>query len=551
MGKEQHIAALESIEGGVLHEIYRWMKSWIRMTSGLAVDLPSDVRSVESEMAKVPRIFWINGFAGTGKTTIAHSVAQKCKDRRILGASFFCSRDDINASDPKLVFTSISDQLGQFHAPFQQEISRVHHAHPGLRYSSVSNQLEELLVKPLNVVRDNFPHCVIILDALDECRDDNSTSIILSSLSRHIDTLAPLKFLVTGRPETRIIHGFRLPKLRPATERLDLHEVKLEVVEHDIEYFLTVRLGDVRLQFGVSDLWPATQDVQALTRLSAGLFIFASTAVKFIEDPKYSDPKGQLAVLLENVIINEDSSPHRRLDLLYMQVLTTAFPDISTDLSERLKNILGTIALAQYPLALADIGQLLNLDVDIIRSSLLYLGSVLSIPETNNDRIRFIHPSFFDFILDPTRCTDLRFVVDPQTQHALLTEGCLQIMKALKRDICKIGSPSKLDIEVEDLVDRIAQHIPPYLQYACRNWHYHLSHCPLSDALLELFREFCSHSLLHWVEVCSLLGDFRNAIIGLDAVCQLVLVRVFHLTQKYTESFAYSQFQLHLIFIHC
>src|SRR6266576_4645838 len=37
-------------------------------------------------------IFWLNGLAGTGKSTIARTVARRYFDQKCLGASFFFSR---------------------------------------------------------------------------------------------------------------------------------------------------------------------------------------------------------------------------------------------------------------------------------------------------------------------------------------------------------------------------------------------------------------------------------------------------------------------------
>jgi len=37
-------------------------------------------------------IFWLNGMAGTGKHTIARTVAHSCTNQKRLGASFFFSR---------------------------------------------------------------------------------------------------------------------------------------------------------------------------------------------------------------------------------------------------------------------------------------------------------------------------------------------------------------------------------------------------------------------------------------------------------------------------
>lgn len=406
--------------------------------------------NAESETTQFHRIFWINGLAGTGKTTIAYTLAGQCKAKNTLAASFFCSRDDAEANQPKLVFTAIADQLGEFCPPFGQQVARAHSSDPGLKYSSVSNQLFELIVKPLRSMRGSISPCVIILDALDECQDNNATSTILASLSRYIDDLAPIKFFVTSRPEPNIYGGFRLAGLQLATRRLNLHEVKLDVVEHDINLYLTTWLNCIKEHYHIECGWPTTYDVQHLTRLSSGLFIFAATAIKFIKDSNYSDPKDQLTRLLKTKVI-EDSSPLHQLDCLYMQVLTGAFPRISPDLASKLKKVLGTIALLQYPLHLIDIEYLLELELGTIRITTLYLGSLLVIPDGQNRKIRLIHPSFFDFLTDPKRCLASQFQVDPEVHHGLPAQACLETIKGLIYDICAIGNPSKLDSEVDDL----------------------------------------------------------------------------------------------------
>jgi len=44
------------------------------------------------------RIFWLNGMAGTGKSTISRTVAQKFADKGELGASFFYKRGEWSRS---------------------------------------------------------------------------------------------------------------------------------------------------------------------------------------------------------------------------------------------------------------------------------------------------------------------------------------------------------------------------------------------------------------------------------------------------------------------
>ena len=53
-------------------------------------------------------IFWLNGMAGTGKSTISRSVAQKFADRGVLGASFFFKRGEGDRGRAAIFFTTIA-----------------------------------------------------------------------------------------------------------------------------------------------------------------------------------------------------------------------------------------------------------------------------------------------------------------------------------------------------------------------------------------------------------------------------------------------------------
>jgi hypothetical protein len=469
-------------------------------------------------------IFWINGSAGTGKTTIAYTIAKDCRAQDVLGASFFCSRDDADCSNSGLIFTTIAYQLCQFHPPYAAEVTRALQVDPDIGYSSVPYQLEQLIVKPLRTLQGSFPPCVVVLDALDECKDSEATSIILSALARYVNELSPLKFVITSRPEHPITTAFRSKELSFATERFILHQVELGVVQDDIELYLSSKLTSTRLSHGLEGMWPLAKDIHALAVLSCGLFIFAATSVKFIEDQNYSDPEGQLASLLRNTpTIVENSSPHYHLDQLYTQVLNHAFPDISPSLSNKLKMVLGTIILLQDPLSSLALERLLGLKPRTAWLTLLRLHSVVIVPEDGVEVIRLLHPSFFDYITNPVRCVNPNFAVDAGSQNTLLARACLDVMNRLKRDICGIKNPSILNSEVEDLPTLIKTHIPPELQYACRHWAWHVSNGLVSEILSSL-EEFCSKYLLYWVEVCSLLGDLRGALIALDEIQKALMV---------------------------
>src|ERR1700735_4733005 len=56
-------------------------------------------------------IFWLSGMAGSGKSTIARTIARKFKQKDYLGASFFFKAGQKLRGDSKALFTTLADQL--------------------------------------------------------------------------------------------------------------------------------------------------------------------------------------------------------------------------------------------------------------------------------------------------------------------------------------------------------------------------------------------------------------------------------------------------------
>ena len=141
-----------------------------------------------------------------------------------------------------MIFPTLSFQLAYRYPPFRRELLRVLKATPDAGRESLCLQMEKLIVGPLRAI--SIP-TLIIIDALDECKDEEPASAILSVLSRYMADIPAVKFFITGRPEARIRSGFRLKSLLPITEVLKLHEVKPEVVDEDIKLFFQSQLADL------------------------------------------------------------------------------------------------------------------------------------------------------------------------------------------------------------------------------------------------------------------------------------------------------------------
>ena len=182
-----------------------------------------------------PPVYWLNGLAGTGKTTIAQTIAERLTADGRLGASFFCSRNFEDRSNLKLIFPTLAVQLARRYTEFRSTFVPSMQSDPGIANESLYNQMAKLIVRPLN--KSNIS-TVIVIDALDECKDEEPASAILSVLGQFVSQIPRVKFFLTGRPEPRIREGFRLPLLAKATDVFVLHDVERSLVDSDIRRFL-------------------------------------------------------------------------------------------------------------------------------------------------------------------------------------------------------------------------------------------------------------------------------------------------------------------------
>jgi hypothetical protein len=296
---------------------------------------------------------------------------------------------------------------------------------PTLAHASLISQLENLLVNPLF---GKDISCVIVIDALDECIDDEPSSAILSVLGRFVKQVPLVKFFITGRPEPRIRSGFRLPLLEPLTQIFLLHGVELSSIDNDIRLYLTQRLTAIakrRSDLDLSDPWPQDNEIEALTKKSSGLFIFASTLVKFVAS-EHHEPNERLRLVLSK---GSGTTHEGRtgIDSLYSQVLCHAFLDIrESAVFDDVRGVLGAIVLAFIPLSRRELSRILHIPASTIRTTLRHLHSVVLVPDDESKKIRVFHKSFPDFLQDNKRCTDSRFHINSVAHHGDMALRCFR-----------------------------------------------------------------------------------------------------------------------------
>jgi Cdc6-like AAA superfamily ATPase len=194
-----------------------------------------------------PKIYWMNGMAGTGKTTITYSLCDELKRAFQLGASFFCSRLLLDCRNVTMMVLTIAYQLAGFSHAFRSALCEVLDSDRDISTYNIDTQLEKLVKDPLLKVKDTLAtNAVVVIDALDECSDANGTQIILDMLFRYASDI-PIKFFVTSRPEPSISEKILTGDGR-SRSILILHDIDRSIVQADIETYLSSKLAALSLR---------------------------------------------------------------------------------------------------------------------------------------------------------------------------------------------------------------------------------------------------------------------------------------------------------------
>ena len=487
---------LKGTREGVLDEIERWTEDF--------------------EMSP---IFWLNGLAGTGKSTIAQTIAERLFADNRLGASFFCSRSFEDRSNLQLIFPTLAFQLAQQYPEFRSSLVPLLQSNPDIDHESLLDQMQKLLVEPL---RSTNISTVVVIDALDECKDDEPESAILLVLGKSVSEIPRVKFFITGRPEARITCGFRGPLLKDLTDVFILHEVEPRTVDDDIRRFFKHELSEVAHRRGGSEGWLTDEQLDSLCRRADGFFVYAVATVNFLKH-KFKCPSDRLDMIMKS----PDTTAHEgkvelkvyaSLDSLYTSILGEAFRKNGDEDDAVVRSVLSAVVLVTNPLSPSAIATLMGFECDEVVLLLESIQSLLALHEDTDYPIQPFHKSFPDFITDPARCTDPRFYISPD-YHAELFLRFLQYMSnSLKKDMCGV-SDYVLNSEMEDLPERIEESgIRGGLEHACRSWYKHLivTNHRTSDVLSAL-RDFLEERFVFWLEVLSVVGAVGDAARALSA----------------------------------
>ncbi|XP_006463209.1 hypothetical protein AGABI2DRAFT_120032 [Agaricus bisporus var. bisporus H97] len=278
------------------------------------------------------KIRWVFGSAGVGKSAIMQSVADSPNLPVTCYVSVFFS---INGRDDgtKAIIT-LCYQLAAKYGPYRHLIEREVARDPSLLQASMPVQFQKFIIQPFiqSPLLNSPERILIIIDGLDECNNSRTQQELLRLISDLCIKYpsSPLVWLIASRPEQHITSFFARPNVTPAYEKEEI-QVDSDEGRADVERFLREKLEEIKggsNSFDPHSKWVDDKDFWKLAKAAGGLFAYADTVIRYIDDPNITSPASQLLDVLKVIDnhpmtgIPREEHPMALLDALYARILS-------------------------------------------------------------------------------------------------------------------------------------------------------------------------------------------------------------------------------------
>ena len=466
---------------------------------GTRVDILADIIDwINKSEPNTPRVLWLHGQAGTGKSAIAHTIANWFKSLGALGSCFCFARDQQAERRHEKMFTTIAHDLADRDPTFKRIVAEVIPNDKALSTTrDVKQQWQKFILEPISKAAASMvERVVIVIDALDETGVDASRKHILSVLASTQVAQLPSSFrvLITSRPLPDITEALQdIPHITCKS----MNDISIANAEHDIRLYVSDQLGRLMDRF-------STEEISCLVRLADGLFEWARLACEFIKSHKAGFSAMER---YEDLISISPGESKGLLDEMYLTILRDIVESKPKALA-RFRSVMRQIVWTQEPLPLVSLNAMRrnfpDIDVSDVTAILNPMGALLSGIADVSTPVRALHASFYDFLTNPAR--SMEFAIEMEDIHHQLAWSCVRVMQTgLCFNICQLETSYLPNSEVTDLDWRIHEYIPAHLSYACRLWAIHIQETQFVRSFAEEMEVLLKDKLLFWIEALSLL----------------------------------------------
>ncbi|KAJ7761683.1 hypothetical protein B0H16DRAFT_1414801 [Mycena metata] len=352
-------------------------------------------------------ICWLQGPAGAGKSAIMQTLSRRLQDAGRLGGAFFFKRHHFTRGNAKVLFATLDYQLALNNRDAKPLISDSLEVDPSIVAREMDVQLQKLIIEPCQSLTNSQP-VTLLLDGLDECQDERIQQQILRLIEHTMcQCRTGIRVLVASRPESHIRDIVEKSSFDKLLNSVNVQQSFDDVRKYFLDEFERIFREHPQTMREVQTPWPSPEILKDLVEKSSGYFVYASTIIKFVDDP-YFRPTERLEIV-QNLKPAQYDAPFETLDQLYIQILSGVPPQFHPRLLDILQCVASSVRL--NPL---EVDYFLGLQPGDARLILRGLHSVLKVPTDDGwaQDICFHHASFQDFLQAQKRSLSFHLSVE-------------------------------------------------------------------------------------------------------------------------------------------
>ncbi|KAG8813578.1 hypothetical protein FRC17_001494, partial [Serendipita sp. 399] len=469
---------------------------------GTRVEILNRIREWANDFESQSQIFWLNDAAGTGKSTIAATMAKEWFLDNRLASRFFFSPNSRTTQSTREFCQIVAEDIARNYPSVASLIRGTMKEMSPDQGVWLDVQLQRLIIEPIARLQVN-DSVLIVIDALDNCVVSDERAGLLNTFIRHLPSVRHLKLFLTSRPVQDIAD---ILSPCPLVHGADIQLLNIRNSLHlDINLFVEKRLKGVSLE-----------DRAMIIARSGGLFLYAATVCRMLER---SRNRFDVLKIVSDVGVTDKLE--RRMDILYLSVLKQALVD--KEAGDMMLDVLSMIIVAYQPLSSNTIRQFLpdNIYVDDFVQD---LGGILK--DGHPDRpIRVLHPTFRDFILSNEDRAN-GFLIRSGRSASEMAYACMATLeRILEDDMFHLDDPNRFpprNDDVESINRLILEKTTAAERYASAFWAHHVATSEMTPKLWSRVMGFLSKKYLNWVELMSWRGSIGLCIEGLSRLRETV-----------------------------
>jgi NACHT domain len=454
-------------------------------------------------------LLWIKGGAGKGKTMMSigliEELSQRSRDTTVV-TYFFCQNADYELNTVEAIIKglilqmvkqqesvkpSLRDRWDIKHERFHEDVNT---------WRGLWNVFIEMLE------RCQCPRVYVVVDALDECRDNGIADLLKLIVRTGLSRPSRVKWLLTSRPldsaERELLAG-------SDQVRVSL-ELNAQHISQGVRTYISYKVAELDRRWGHRLV--LQQDIEKeLGRRAEDTFLWVSLVCKRLENVRWDQA---LATI-------QDLPPD--LNDLYHRMLVQLC-DGETSLVEGCVQLLQVMMLAYRPLNVHEVSSVTGLPDDPRYIEGLVDRSA-SFVKRRGIYVEFVHQSTRDYLAGRHGRSLLSFY--DQNSHSEIAVRCLVHMSQ-RLQVNLLDLP-RLDI-MRDTTNKYKNELLTSLAYAATFWFKHVDmakdHPVVQDALAEdgKLGMFLRTRFLEWLECLSLLDQLPQAVEALKILSDILTV---------------------------